>query len=225
MKILTAVTIPILIFSCTFSPTIQQGDTQRQDSTEVIQSPADSSSSEMENYDAAHNLSLYAYAGAKFGMSIEEVLTTEGFSGGPASGETVRAPENKRRVGNYNYDIVAHFHENKLYLVTFGSAWQTAAFIEFDMVTMLNNLRDVIAIRYGEPDLRNKMPNVMDFEPGVHRWVYKWEIDDKVVSIGMRESTAGANYQAVMWIYNKPIYDKIGFNKAIVNKEKDAAKF
>jgi len=225
MKILTAITIQVLLFSCTFSPTMQQGDAQAQDSTKLSQRLADSSEREKEIQDANDDLSLYAYAGAKFGMSMEEVLATDGFSGGTVAGETVRAPENKRRVGNYHYDIVASFHENKLYLITFSSAWQTAAFIEFDMVTVLNNLRDVIAIRYGEPDLRNKMPNVMDFEPGVHRWVYKWTIDDKVVSIGMRESTAGANYQAVMWIYNKPIFDKIGFNKANVNKVKDAAKF
>lgn len=197
-----------------------------QDSLEKEQQRlADSLASEKEKADAKKELSLYAYAGAKFGMSIEEVLASEGFSGGTVSNERVRAPENKGRVGNYNYDIEASFHQNKLYLVSFNSAWQTAAFLEFDMVSVLNNLKDVIAIRHGEPGFRYKMPNVMDFEPGVHHWVYKWEIDDKVISIGMRESSAGAKYQAIMWIYNKPIFDTIGFNKAKVNKVKDAAKF
>lgn len=158
-------------------------------------------------------------------MRMDEVLATEGFSGGTKSGETVWAPEHKRRVGNHNYDIVAHFHEDKLYLVTFGSAWQTAAFIEFDMVSWLNNLKDVIAIRYGQPQFRYKMPNVMDFEPGTHKWVYKWEIEDKVIQIGMREHSEGARYQAIMWIYNKPVFDRIGYMKSNVNKVKDAARF
>lgn len=175
--------------------------------------------------ETADDLSMLAYGGAKFGMSPDEVLQTDGFSGGTKSGENVRPPSSKRRVGNYDYDIVASFHENKLYLVSFSSAWQTAAFIEFDMLTVLNNLKDVITIRYGEPTHKYKMPNVMDFEPGVRRWVYLWEIEDKVISVGMRESNEGANYQAIMWIYNKPIFDRIGYNKANVNKVRDAAKF
>ena len=215
----------LLFAACTGSPT-HQNQTLNQDSLIAAeQRIADSMAAENARQKALNDLSMSAYGGSKFGMSTEEVLQTEGFSGGTLTGEIIRPPANKRRVGNYNYDIEARFHENKLYLVTFGSAWQTAAFIEFDMVTLLNNLKDVIAIRYGEPNQRYKMPNVMDFEPGAHRWVYKWEIEDKVITIGMRESVAGANYQAIMWIYNKPIFDNIGYNKANVNKVMDAAKF
>lgn len=191
----------------------------------VRQRVADSISNENQKRRELEDLSLSAYGGARFGMSMEEVLMTEGFSGGTSNAEIVKPPVEKRKVGNYNYDIVANFHENKLYLVTFGSVWQTAAFIEFDLTGLVKNLKDVITIRYGEPHYSYKMPNVMDFEPGSHRWVYKWEIEEKVIEIGMRESGEGANYQAVMWIFNKPVFDKIGYNKANVNKVRDAAKF
>ncbi len=217
--------LPLMLFSCTHTPK-PHPEPKNQDSLNAIELAInDSIARENEKLQALNDLSMSAYGGARFGMSVAEVLQTEGFSGGRADGDIVRPPSDKRRVGNFNYDIVSNFHENRLYLVTFGSAWQTASFIEFDMVTMLNNLKDVITIRYGEPRMKYKMPSVLDFEPGALRWVYKWEIAEKVITIGMRESVEGANYQAVMWIYNKPIFERIGYNKANVNKVKDAAKF
>lgn len=220
MKIIYLSTMMLLLIAC-------QANQQKPASSTAPAQPisADSLDEPADPAKEAEDPSLYAYGGAKFGMSTDEVLATEGFSGGTLKGETLTAPSDKSRVGNYKYNITASFHENKLYLVSIASDWKTAADIEFDLVALLNNLRDVISLRYGNPTQKNKMPNVMDFEPGGFRWVYTWQTGDKLIKAGMHESSDGAKYQAVMWIYNQPMFDKIGYNKANVNKVKDAARF
>lgn len=212
----------LLFVACHQQPQTNQG---------VLPKPNDAANSDqlytdsLHHIDSVYAISLHAYAGAYFGMHPEELLNTDGFSGGLMDGDLVHVPSSKRKVGNYAYDIKGFFHEHKLYMVTFESAWYTAADIEFELVANLNNLKEIISIRYGQSQKKFKTPNVMEFEPGTIRWVYIWEIDSKEIRIGMQESPKGSLYRVVMWIVHKPVFDLVGYRKSKLQKVKDAEKF
>lgn len=225
-KALLILSISVFLASCLGKTTENRQPEFNTDSLAKVQKLiSDSIEAEKSELEEIRNLSLSAYGGTKFGMSMDEVMKTAEFLDGVTGIDFAKPPADKRTIGNHSYDITANFHNDSLYLVTIGSAWQTAAFIEFDMVGFIKNLKDVITIRYGEPHIKYRMPNVMDFEPGTLKWVYKWEIEEKVITVGMREAGEGAKYQSIAWIYNKPVFDRIGYNKSNVNKVRDAAKF
>ena len=183
---------------------------------------------ELQKENQRMEISKTAFGGARFEMGAKEVLETEVFRGGTSGADWVQPRGGSSPVGRYQYGVRAKFHHDSLYMITFTSGSENAAYIEDKILSYATNFKEVIAEKYGPPQKNNGAPDVMDFNPGSIRWIYEWDIEDKVIQIGMAEESSGSHYYAVSRIYYKPIFQKLFDAKGNRKQDsviRDATKF
>lgn len=221
------------VLSCNFSnqKQAQQVEKLRQDSLTLVKLKRfDDSVAVVKLQREAEilELSKIAFAETKFGMTTKEVLKTDIFKEDTYYGNGIISKSSENKLGNYLYQIGAHFNNDSLWLILISSKSQTANYIDTDLLSSLNNLKDVIAEKYGEPDIINDAPDIFDFKPGFDYNMYRWKVGNKAIKIGMYELSSGSEYKVMCSIYYKPIYERLLNNNIETNRKQvksDASKF
>jgi len=233
-KFLFITLIAFALFSCN-EPKSKSIANKKQDSIKIIRNRKIKDSLEvieLKRKEARIEKSKIAFGGAKFGMSVNQVMKTDIFKGGYSSayGNSAYArPSYKNsKIGEYEYDIEAIFNQDSLYSITIQSPFETANYIDTKVIDCANNMREVIQLKYGYADNTYGTPEFYNYKPGYIQWMYKWEIEDKVILIGLMEKSSGSEYNSYTMIYNKKMKDRVNKNENIKeddNKKSDSNKF
>jgi len=155
------------------------------------------------------------YKDVKFGISKNEYEKS--------------VPTYLNQIGNTKYMLDPVFNDNdSLVCLSFTSIDKTANFVDTEVKDDMNNLKRVIESKYSLPQINFGEINFLDFKPNNIQWKYGWKLYTKMVLIGMIESRNGKTYSAVMWIYDKPSYERYRNNKeekATENYSKESSDF
>ncbi len=215
----------------------QRAEKLRQDSLKIVKQSIinDSIADAVKQAKAKRiELSKIAYGDATFGMSLKKALNTDAFKGGKVVNGSILAPDKSELIGEFRYIIWARFFEDQLYHIEIISSIIKGSKINSEFYKDADNLKDVIEIKYGEPDKINYPPNYWEFEDGTIYWMYSWNLEDKSINIGMTKSF-DPYFEAKAYIYNIPLDQrqrdmektKNEMEKAALEQKKtnDASKF
>jgi hypothetical protein len=216
-----------LVVSCSSSHNKQdqQPLKQKQDSLSVIKQKRINDSIaivEKHNKEKRIELSKIAYGDVRFGMSFNQVLNTKVFRGGKVGNDTRYLDcrnDEFRKLGSKMWDISGIFYNDSIYLVTIESPVSVESNkINPELFDQVNILKDVIDKDFGQPDEKYGNPRISEFEPGGIIWMYRWNIEDKTIKLGMAESDTLSKFKTTCYISHEPTA------KIIINNRKEAAR-
>lgn len=163
-------------------------------------------------------LAKYAYDDIKFGISKEEYKKIK----------KEKKLDKGITINESKYDFYAKFNkEDSLYMVILTSEDFDATYFKNKLIDIANSLNDAIKEKYGEP-YNFSEPKLYEMEPGMVRNMYKYEIDNKIITIGISEDSDGYKYGVYCEIYDREMKIR-EMTKEIVEKKqknkKEATKF
>jgi hypothetical protein len=130
--------------------------------------------------------------------------------------------ESHRKIGNDYYEISPYFDDSsRLYMVEITSTKKSANYLDTDVEESAENLHDVIAAKYGTGEYKASFPSIIDFSPGYINTMYKWEIGNKLITVGAGEVSSGAEYYSFCRIQDQKMYNA---QQALNVKRKENAK-
>lgn len=215
----------LLLFGCGHN--INTADKQR-----IADSLLADSIAKVDSINLVHEqeLAQIAYGGAMFGMSIEEVAKIPFFM--PQNDwfvSTKTISKTFDTIGRFTYVVQLRFNDtNQLYEVDYYTGMVTADQIATYVMDRVDNFKNIIVQKYGEPHSINNIPSLFDYKPGILMWIYEWEIGSKRIEIGIKESIQGAEYGMEAQIYDFDLMLKtmIEYEKKHPNRTNtDAQKF
>lgn len=137
-----------------------------------------------------------AYAGANFGMTLDEIKELEHFS--TKSFKKLQNwfySINEEKVGNYTYSCSLAFDDNGgLQSVLFTSPWQSDLHYNTDIISRVRDFTSVISQAYGMATKSNGIPSVSDFYSHTYKKVNTWEVGTKSIDIGIQKRTTASEY-------------------------------
>lgn len=147
---------------------------------------------------AAHlNQAMTAFGEIKFGMSSDTVQSI--------IGKTLDQGKSKL-LGAFNYTFSPSFNDaGQLYMLQLQTASESSLQLESSVRAKVDNLKQIITTKYGEPKESFGYPNDFAFVETQIQWTNVWEFDTKTIKIGVAAETEGSRYKAICWIYDDPL--------------------
>ncbi len=200
-----------LMFSCNTNQKKQLAEKRRADSIQQVQQLerekflADSLA-KAERLEQAST----AFGQLKFGMSRDTVQAI--------MKRTLNQGKSKT-LGAYEYYFSPVFNDaGQLYMLQLQTASESSLQLESTVRAKVDNLKQIIATKYGEPKKTFGYPDDFAFVETTSQWTNIWEFDTKTIKIGVAHDPAGSRYKAICWIYDDPLRVKQ------MNKGKDLLK-
>lgn len=150
-----------------------------------------------------------AFAGATFGMSINEVMRIPFYKDDFYKSNHEEIKGFDVYIGRESYSVRLLFRDNELYRVLFTNPPQIARYLDTSIKNDVENLKGVIEGACGAPTTRYNYPSVIDLNEGMVSWVYKWEIGKKSIRVGVSEDFDGFDYNVYAEIINKEVEEEI----------------
>ncbi len=119
-------------------------------------------------------------------------------------------PNTFNNIGDNSYLFYPIYDDDgKLYVLDISTVSVNANEIDSRLYDAKNNLFKVISKKYGPATQSLNEFNILTSKPGYTQWQYEWKIGTKTIIIGIKESTLGSKYSAVMQIYDQPTVDRV----------------
>lgn len=145
-------------------------------------------------------LVMNAFGGIKFGMSRDTVM---------AIMKKTLNQGREKTLGAYNYSFTPKFtDEGLLYMLQLQTASESSLQLESSVRAKVDNLKQIITTKYGEPQKSFGYPDDFAFVETQTQWIHIWEIDTKTIKIGVSAETEGSRYKAVCSIQYDPLLVK-----------------
>ena len=156
------------------------------------------------------NQALTAFGEIKFGMTRDTVQSI--------MGKTLDQGKSKL-LGAYSYSFSPSFNDaGQLYMLKLETASESSLQLESSVRNKVDNLKQIISTKYGEPKKSFGYPDDFAFVETQIQWTNVWEFDTKTIKIGVAAIPEGSLYKAICWIYDDPLRIKQ------LNKGKDLLK-
>lgn len=153
---------------------------------------------------------LTAFGEIKFGMSRDTVKSIMKRTLKQGSGKT---------LGAYEYSFSPVFNDaGQLYMLKLQTASESSLQLESSVRAKVENLKQIITTKYGEPKKSFSYPDDFAFVETQSQWTAIWEFDTKTIKVGVSVETEGSGYKAICWICDDPLRIKQ------LNKGKDLLK-
>jgi len=136
--------------------------------------------------------SLTAFGEIKFGMSRDTVKSIMKRTLKQGSGKT---------LGAYEYSFSPVFNDaGQLYMLKLQTASESSLQLESSVRAKVENLKQIITTKYGEPKKSFGYPDDFAFVETQTQWTAIWEFDTKTIKVGVSVETEGSRYKAICWI-------------------------
>ena len=148
-----------------------------------------------------------AYAGANFGMTLDEIKQLDHFR--TKSFDRIRDGFyriKEEKVGNYTYSCSLSFDDDgKLQAVLFSSPWQSDLYYNTDIISRVRDFNSVILRAYGMPTKSYGIPSISDFYSSTYKKVNIWEVGAKSIELGVQKRTIKNEYyvEVIVSDYNQ----------------------
>ena len=143
------------------------------------------------------NQAMTAFGEIKFGMTRDTVQLI--------MGKTFDQGKSKV-LGAYNYSFSPSFNDaGQLYMLQLQTASESSLQLESSVRAKVDNLKQIISTKYGEPKKSFGYPDDFAFVETQIQWTNVWEFDTKTIKIGVASETEGSRYKAICWIYDDPL--------------------
>lgn len=143
------------------------------------------------------NQAMTAFGEIKFGMTRDTVQSI--------MGKTLDQGKSKL-LGAYNYSFSPSFNDaGQLYMLHLETASESSLQLESSVRAKVDNLKQIITTKYGEPKKSFGYPDDFAFIETQTQWTNVWEFDTKTIKIGVAAETEGSRYKAICWIYDDPL--------------------
>jgi len=153
---------------------------------------------------------ITAFGGLKFGMSRDTVQ---------AIMKRTMKQGNGKTLGAYVYSFSPFFNDaGQLYMLKLQTASESSLQLESSVRSKVENLKQIITTKYGEPKKSFGYPDDFAFVETQTQWTNIWEFDTKTIKVGVGAEPEGSRYKAICWIYDDPLRIKQ------LNKGKDLLK-
>jgi hypothetical protein len=143
------------------------------------------------------NQALTAFGGLKFGMTRDSVhaIMKRTLHGGKS-----------KSLGAYEYSFNPVFNDaGQLYMLQIHSGSESSLQLESLVRAKVDNLRQIINKKYGEPKVSKGFPDDFAFVENNQVWTSEWEFDTKTIKVGVGAETEGSRYKAICTIYDDPL--------------------
>jgi len=156
------------------------------------------------------NQAMTAFGEIKFGMSRDTVQSIM---------EKTLGQGKSKLLGSYNYSFSPSYNDaGQLYMLQLQTASESSLQLESSVRAKVDNLKQIITTKYGEPKKIFGYPDDFAFVETQIQWTNVWEFDTKTIKIGVEAIPEGSLYKAICWIYDDPLRIKQ------LNKGKDLLK-
>jgi len=146
---------------------------------------------------ARFNQAMTAFGEIKFGMTRDTVQSI--------MGKTLDQGKSKL-LGAYNYSFTPSFNDTgQLYMLQLQTASESSLQLESSVRAKVDNLKQIITTKYGEPKKSFGYPDDFAFVETQIQWTNIWEFDTKTIKVGVAAETEGSRYKAICWIYDDPL--------------------
>lgn len=153
---------------------------------------------------------MTAFGEIKFGMSRDSVQ---------AIMKRTLSQGNSKTLGAYDYSFSPSFNDaGQLYMLQLQSGSESSLQLESSVRAKVDNLKQIIATKYGEPKKSFGYPDDFAFVETTMQWIHIWEFDTKTIKVGVAAIPEGSRYKSICWIYDDPLRLKQ------LNKGKDLLK-
>jgi len=197
-SILLFIATVVLLSSCNFNKKKELAEKRIADSIQKVrllereEFVADS----LENA-ARLNQAMTAFGEIKFGMSRDTVQSI--------MGKTLDQGKSKL-LGAYTYSFSPTFNDvGQLYMLHLETASESSLQLESSVRAKVDNLKQIITTKYGEPKKSLGYPDDFAFVETQIQWTNVWKFDTKTIKIGVAAETEGSRYKAICWIYDDPL--------------------
>ena len=159
---------------------------------------------------ARYDKAITAFGGIKFGMTRDTVQ---------AIMKRTLKQGNSKMLGAYEYSFSPSYNDvGQLYKLQLQTASESSLQLESSVRAKVENLKQIITTKYGEPKKSFGYPDDFAFVETQTQWISIWEFDTKTIKVGVAAETEGSRYKAICWIYDDPMRIKL------LNKGKDLLK-
>lgn len=143
------------------------------------------------------NQAMTAFGQLKFGMSRDTVQAIMKRTLNQGRGKT---------LGAYEYSFTPTFNdEGQLYMLQLQTASESSLQLESSVRAKVDNLKQIITAKYGEPTENKGYPDDFAFVENNLVWTTAWKFDTKTIKVGVAAETEGSRYKAVCRIYDDPL--------------------
>ncbi len=204
-------TLLFLIFSCNSNQKKQLAEKRKADSLmQVQQLEREKFLADSLAKAARFDQAMTAFGEIKFGMSRDSVQSI--------MKRTLNQGVTKT-LGAYNYSFSPSFNDaGQLYMLQLQSESESSLQLESSVRSKVDNLKQIITTKYGEPKKSFGYPDDFAFVETNTRWTTIWEFDTKTIKVGVAAIPEGSRYRAICWIFDDPLRVKQ------LNKGKDLLK-
>ena len=143
------------------------------------------------------NQAMTAFGEIKFGMTRDTVKSIM---------EKTLDQGKSKMLGAYNYSFSPSFNDaGQLYMLQLKTASESSLQLESSVRAKVDNLKQIISTKYGEPKKSFGYPDDFAFVETQVQWTNVWEFDTKTIKIGIAAEPEGSRYKAICWIYDDPL--------------------
>ena len=144
-----------------------------------------------------YDKAITAFGSLKFGMTRDTVKSI--------MKRTLQQGQNKT-LGVYVYSFSPVFNDaGLLYMLQLQTASESSLQLESSVRAKVDNLKQIITAKYGEPKKSYGFPDDFAFVETQTQWIYIWEFDTKTIKIGVAAETEGSRFKAICSIYDDPL--------------------
>jgi len=143
------------------------------------------------------NQAMTAFGELKFGMTRDTIqsLMRKNFDQGKS-----------KLLGAYNYSFSPEFNDaGQLYMLQLQTASESSLQLESSVRAKVENLKQIISTKYGEPKKSFGYPDDFAFVETQIQWTNIWEFDTKTIKIGVASEPEGSRYKAICQIFDDPL--------------------
>lgn len=173
------------------------------------------------------SLALFAWADAKFGMSLKEVIKTPVFK---KASSYVDKNDPFQSLSLYFSDtniegisvIRASFFNDRLFRIDLESSKRTANYYDTEIKETVIHLKGLIETKYGSSTGGNGFPSFFEMKPDKGITAYSWQIGDKYIYIDVKEIYSGSEYKVECGIYHDKIAEPVREYNRKLREEKES---
>jgi hypothetical protein len=207
----------MILVSCNFSKKKELAEKRKADSLQQVQKLerekliADSLARA-----SRLNQALTAFGVLKFGMlrdSVQAVMKRT-LTGGKS-----------KTLGAYDYTFTPVYNDaGQLYMLQIQSGSESSLQLESSVRAKVDNLKEIIRKKYGEPKISKPYPDDFAFVENNQVWTNVWEFDTKTIKIGVAAEPEGSRFKATCSIYDDPLRIKqLNKGKDLLNSKIEQA--
>ncbi len=146
------------------------------------------------------SLSQIAWGEAKFGMSVKDVKATKAFKnafGFRDKNNPFQSLELTLADTNIDgiYSIKVSFFNDRLFRVDMESWTRNANYYDTEIKETVDELKNLIQEKYGEPTVNNGFPDFIELKPDRPITAYSWTVGEKRIYIDVKEIYSGSEYK------------------------------